>query len=64
MPHYVHPKISDWGVKLEFSCTEEPGAKCKITCPPDPRGPYYSCEVFRAEHAAELAFAALHEEDK
>ena len=46
MPHYVHPKISDWGVKLEFSCTEEPGADCKIECQrTEDVDPYY-CEVF------------------
>jgi hypothetical protein len=49
MPHYVHPKIDGNWMGLSFSCTEEPGAKCKIICPPDPRGPYYSCEEFRAE---------------
>lgn len=48
MPHFVHPKIGYWGMRLEFTCTEQPGADCKITCPPDAGDPY-RCESFVVE---------------
>lgn len=44
MPHYVKPTISDWGVRLAFSCDEPADAMCRITCPPE-----FGCETFVAE---------------
>lgn len=52
MPHYVKPTIYDGGIRLEFTCTEEPGADCKIACPTDPKDPY-GCETFSLERDAD-----------
>lgn len=49
MPHFVTPKISGGDYPyLDFTCTEEPGATCKLVCPTNADDPY-SCEVYRLE---------------